>query len=76
MLHIRFDIIRQMEKLPAQQYEFPNGYRQDFGSERYRIAECLFDPSYLKNLNNPNPYMSISNSVVNSINMCDIDLRP
>ena len=28
--------------IPAVQYEFPAGYHQDFGSERFRIPEALF----------------------------------
>ena len=29
-------------------YEFPNGYNTDFGEERYRIPEALFNPTVLK----------------------------
>ena len=28
--------------------EFPNGFNTDFGEERFRIAETLFDPSIVK----------------------------
>ena len=31
--------------IPAVTYEFPNGYRSDFGLDRFKIAESLFDPS-------------------------------
>lgn len=36
------------ESMPAISYEFPNGYNHDFGPEKYRIAEGLFDPSVIK----------------------------
>lgn len=29
-------------------YEMPNGFHHQFGSERFRLAECLFNPSYIK----------------------------
>ena len=29
-------------------YEFPNGYNNTFGVERFRICEGLFDPSNVK----------------------------
>ena len=34
--------------MPTQYYEFPNGYNSDFGAERYRIPEQMFDPSLIK----------------------------
>lgn len=39
---------RHAEKWPSLHYEFPNGYHQDFVSERLRIPEGIFDPSVLK----------------------------
>lgn len=41
-------VCRHAEQLPSLHYEFPNGYHQDFGVERLRIAEGLFDPTYLR----------------------------
>ena len=29
-------------------YEFPNGYNNTFGVERFKICEGLFDPSNVK----------------------------
>lgn len=34
--------------MPRVPYEFPNGYNTDFGEERFRIPEALFNPSILK----------------------------
>ena len=37
-----------IDQMPTMAYEFPNGYNREFGSERFRISECLFDPSLIK----------------------------
>lgn len=29
-------------------YEFPNGYNTDFGEERYKIPEALFNSNMIK----------------------------
>lgn len=34
--------------IPGVVYEFPNGYNDTFGMERFRICEGLFDPSNVK----------------------------
>ena len=34
--------------MPRVGYEFPNGYNDEFGCERYKIPEALFDPSGLR----------------------------
>lgn len=31
--------------IPHVPYEFPNGYNDEFGVERFKIPEALFDPS-------------------------------
>ncbi|KOB77286.1 Uncharacterized protein OBRU01_04331 [Operophtera brumata] len=31
--------------IPMTHYEFPGGYHQDFGPERFKLAECLFEHS-------------------------------
>ena len=36
------------DSMPCAQYEFPNGFHRDFGEERIRIPEMLFDPSFIK----------------------------
>lgn len=34
--------------MPTVHYEMPNGYNTDYGAERLRIPEGLFDPSNVK----------------------------
>ena len=31
--------------IPQVPHEFPNGYNDEFGTERFKIPEALFDPS-------------------------------
>lgn len=39
---------RVAAQMPTVHYELPNGYNCDFGAERLRIPEGLFDPSNAK----------------------------
>ena len=41
--HRGFDF-RSARDLPQTLFEFPDGYHQYFGEERYRFTEMLFDP--------------------------------
>ena len=34
-----------VSNIPQVTYEFPSGYRDDYGYERFKIAETLFDPT-------------------------------
>ncbi|XP_037068027.1 actin-like protein 6A [Pollicipes pollicipes] len=63
-----------ISQMPAVPYEFPNGYHQDFGSERFKIPECLFDPSNIKGVGST--MLGMGNVAHNSVSMCDVDLRP
>ena len=36
---------RVAAQMPTVHYEMPNGYNTDYGAERLRIPEGLFDPS-------------------------------
>ena len=65
----------EIETMPTSHYEFPNGYNQDFGSERFRIAEGLFDPSLIKGTPG-DTMLGVAPVVTTSIGMCDIDIRP
>ena len=47
---------------------------QDFGSERFKIPEALFDPSSIKGVGNT--MLGVGHVVTTSVGMCDIDLRP
>ena len=37
-----------LSNIPQVSYEFPNGYSNDYGVERFKIPESLFDPSIVK----------------------------
>lgn len=41
-------MIRVAAQMPTVHYELPNGYNCDFGAERLKIPEGLFDPSNAK----------------------------
>lgn len=64
----------EISVLPRVPYEFPNGFNTDFGEERFRIPEALFNPSILKGVQ-PNSMLDIVHLITNSINMCDAELR-
>jgi len=64
-----------VSKMPTVHYEFPNGYNMDFAEERLRIAECLFDPTFIKGVQS-NSMLSVSHVITTSVGMCDIDIRP
>ncbi|XP_070565037.1 actin-like protein 6B [Ptychodera flava] len=64
-----------VNNMPQLHFEFPNGYHQDFGQERFLIPEGLFDPSVVKGLDG-NTMLSVGHVVTTSIGMCDIDIRP
>lgn len=63
------------ETMPNVHYEFPNGYNQDFGYEKYKVCEGLFDPNAIKDLPSGNSMLSVGNVVTTSVGMCDIDIR-
>lgn len=41
-------VTRVAAQMPTVHYELPNGYNCDFGAERLKIPEGLFDPSNAK----------------------------
>ena len=49
-------------------------FLKDFGSERFKIPEALFDPSSIKGVGNT--MLGVGHVVTTSVGMCDIDLRP
>ncbi|XP_054710495.1 actin-like protein 6B [Uloborus diversus] len=65
-----------VDNMPNVHYEFPNGYNQDFGSERFQIPEALFDPSNIKGIPGTTTMMGAAQVVTTSVGMCDIDVRP
>ncbi|XP_063043417.1 actin-like protein 6B [Engraulis encrasicolus] len=62
-------------QMPTLHYEMPSGYTTDYGAERLRIPEGLFDPSNVKGLSG-NTMLGVGHVVTTSIGMCDIDIRP
>ena len=67
-----------VSNIPASPYEFPTGYRKNFGSERFRIPEALFDPSMVQMRGGMvgNTMLGVGHIVTTSVGMCDIDVRP
>ncbi|XP_046398835.1 actin-like protein 6B [Ischnura elegans] len=59
--------------MPAAHYEFPSGYHQDFGAERFRIPEALFDPGVVAA---GNTMLGVGHIATTSVGMCDVDARP
>ena len=41
-------IISNVGSIPSVHYEFPDGYNNSYGIDRYKIGEGLFDPSTVK----------------------------
>ncbi|XP_071954669.1 actin-like protein 6A [Antedon mediterranea] len=65
----------ELSQLPTALYEFPNGYHQEFGQERIKIPEGLFDPSNAEGFEG-NTVLGVTSVVNTSVGMCDIDIRP
>ncbi|KAJ3289694.1 Actin-like 6A [Borealophlyctis nickersoniae] len=66
---------------PKKSFEFPDGYNNSFGLERFKIPEVLFNPSLILNDSKkpedptaPQP-QSIQQLVQTAVNSCDIDIR-
>lgn len=64
----------EISVLPRIVYEFPNGFNTDFGEERFRIPEALFNPAVLKGVQ-ANIMLDMVHLITSSINMCDAELR-
>lgn len=56
---------RAASQIPTVHYEFPTGYHQEFGSERFKLAESLFDHTML----------GAGQLASTSVGMCDADVR-
>ncbi|XP_041365702.1 actin-like protein 6B isoform X2 [Gigantopelta aegis] len=63
------------DSVPTVHYEFPNGSNLDFGSERFKACEGIFDPSIIKDVPG-NTMLGVGHVVTTSVGMCDIDIRP
>ncbi|XP_019867723.1 actin-like protein 6B [Aethina tumida] len=64
-----------IKSMPANHYEFPNGFHKDFGPERFKIPEPLFNPVGAK-AGIQQPILGVGPLVTTSVGMCDIDIRP
>ncbi|KAJ3165810.1 Actin-like protein 6B [Irineochytrium annulatum] len=60
--------------LYAKAFEFPDGYNNSFGIERFKIPEILFQPNLWTAL--PPETLSIGKIVNESLSHCDNDVRP
>jgi actin-related protein len=73
---------RQALSRPSRPYEFPNGYNDLFGIERFRASEVLFEPSLWDGVEGVLPQTSaaavssIQQLVAKAIGAVDVDSRP
>ncbi|KAI9323890.1 actin family [Dichotomocladium elegans] len=80
-----------MGSRPQKPFEFPDGYNNMFGVERYKVPEVLFQPQqFLRKVSSRlllypavgltqqqiDSSLGMHQLVFSSINSCDIDLRP
>lgn len=64
-----------VKTMPAIHYEFPNGFHKDFGVERFKIPEPMFNP-VAGAKSGIQPTLGVGPLVTTSVGMCDIDIRP
>lgn len=62
-------------QIPQVNHEFPNGYNNEYGSERFKISEALFEPNFIRGANT-GTMLGAGHVVTTSVGMCDVDLRP
>ncbi|EZG01942.1 hypothetical protein H106_07980 [Trichophyton rubrum CBS 735.88] len=67
--------------IPMRSFEFPDGFNQLFGPERYRVAESLFDakaalPDPDSEFPSPTANQTIPELVRIALNQVDVDIRP
>ena len=66
---------------PARTFEFPDGYNQPFGPDRYRPAESLFDAkAFISAADHadqaPQPGQTLPEMIKQSLSSVDVDIRP
>ena len=68
---------------PGRPFEFPDGYNQMFGAERFKPAEGIFDakaaltpPSASAEYITPTPSQSLPAIIQSSLSQVDVDIRP
>jgi len=65
-----------VSQIPGVPHEFPNGYNSEYGAERFKISEALFDPGRFIRGANTGTMLGAGHVVTTSVGMCDVDLRP
>lgn len=65
---------------PARPFEFPDGYNQVFGADRYRVVESLFDakaaiPDPESDFPAPTQAQTIIELIKGALNAVDVDIR-
>ena len=58
-----------LSTVPTVDYEFPNGLGGEFGAERYRIAETLFNPAFYRGGPNQN-MLNVAHACTTSVGQC------
>jgi len=72
-----------LSTIPGVSYEFAHGFNDDFGVERFKIVESLFDANALRAAlphqtaaGAAGNFLTASHAVTTAVSMCDMDLRP
>ncbi|KAF9578489.1 Actin-like 6A, partial [Lunasporangiospora selenospora] len=62
---------------PQKPYEFPDGYNLNFGADRFKVPETMFNPKeFIKNPTaDQESFVGLPKLVFNSVQSCDIDFR-
>ena len=60
--------------IPQVTYEFPNGYRNEFGIDRFKIAEALFDPQKIR-VPNANTMLSVAHVLTTSVGKYEFKIK-
>jgi actin-related protein 4 len=61
---------------PGRPFEFPDGYNQVFGADRYRAAEGLFDAKAALGQDAIQPAQTIPQMIQTALSNVDVDVRP
>lgn len=68
-----------LAQVPYEDFEFPTGYHKGFGSERFRVAEALFNPQQFAaealRGSGDSAAKGVVDMIVSSIQQCDTDVR-
>lgn len=69
---------RLLASVPVAPYEFPTGYRHDFGTERFLLPEVLFDPNIIQMRGGrlDHTMLGVGHIFATSVGACDVNLRP